>query len=207
MQLVLDRARGTYSPFAKRYGTHGWPVYDGVAARIAPIRSHGRPAPITSPRNPVAISWIRTCSWATRNGCPDRTPRCHDQLPRRPSGRSVLEHLAMSWSHLGFVHLRAGPWLIRGERLHGDVAGHRGDAGQAGQLVGVEVLVGGQVGDLDLEQVVVVAGDVVAVQTTSGSRMTARSNATTSARACRISRTPANTRRPRPTAAGSTSAR
>src|ERR1700730_10830321 len=33
----------------------------------------------------------------------------------------------------------------------------------AGQPVRMEVLVGGQIGDLDLEQVIVVAGDVVAI--------------------------------------------
>ncbi len=47
---------------------------------------------------------------------------------------------------------RTGPSRgVGGERLHSDVAGHRGYAGQAGQPVGMEVLVGGQVGDLDLE--------------------------------------------------------
>ena len=49
-----------------------------------------------------------------------------------------------------------------GERFHCDVAGDGGPGRQAGQPIGMKVRVGGQVGDLHVQEVVVVAGDVVA---------------------------------------------
>ncbi|WP_229694271.1 hypothetical protein [Lentzea pudingi] len=67
----------------------------------------------------------------------------------------------------------------------------------------MEVLVGGQVGDLDLEDVVQFAGDVG--QDDLGN-LHDRAFERLDARACRTSRTPAITRRLRPTGAGSTTA-
>src|SRR6202020_3147204 len=71
-----------------------------------------------------------------------------------------------SGSRAGCISATAGassPGADGGEGLHRHVAGDRGHAGQSGQPVGVEVFVGGQIGDLDLKQVIVVAGDVVGV--------------------------------------------
>jgi FAD synthase len=39
--VLIDPAPGVFSDFARRYGTGGWPVYDGVTARISLIRQLG----------------------------------------------------------------------------------------------------------------------------------------------------------------------